>query len=68
VYAPTRDRIREWPILTRLDGWAVVTPWKMFSGGLGGGAVLAARPDAEHLEVVTLMPFSPAWQASIFTV
>ncbi len=52
VYAPTRDTIRELPILAQLDGWAVVTTWKMFSGGWSGGAVLAAWPDAGHLAVV----------------
>lgn len=48
VYGPNRSGLRQWPILTDLSGWAVVSTWKSF-GSWSGGAVLAAWPDAEHL-------------------
>jgi hypothetical protein len=51
ITVPTRDAIREWPILTRLDGWASVATWKSPVGA--GGAGLALWPDAEHLASVT---------------
>lgn len=48
VYGPDRRGLREWPILTGLDGWAVVATWRSF-GTWSGGPVLAAWPNAEHL-------------------
>lgn len=52
AYAPNRPALREWPILTDLNGWAAVTTWRSMDGW-SGGSVLAASPDADHLALIT---------------
>jgi hypothetical protein len=51
IYVPNNDCIREWPILTRLKGWAGLATWK--TNVVTNGPVLALWPDFEHLAQVT---------------
>jgi hypothetical protein len=51
IYVPNRTSMEEWPIFTKLDGWASVATWKSLVSA--GGAVLAVWPNAEQLARVT---------------